>query len=114
MDAFSPIRKARIAEVEGNILRKLYDTRELREKAVNKFAHSGDFGNGVTNFTMSNIQKRKRRTDLISAQKKSAKASLGNRDRKIKEAREKSQRGYYNKPEVFSKIAQRLIDLFAT
>jgi len=100
--------------VESNTLRNLHHTTELGGETVNRLGQSGDFGNGVTNFTSSKTQKGKRHADFSPARNKSVKASLGIRERKIKEAREKSQRGYYNKPEVFSKIAQRLIDLFAT
>ena len=114
MDAFYPIRKEKIQEVKNKISRKLYDTKELKEKTVNKLVQSEDLRNGVYDFSLSKRQKGKPHLDSGPTEKITPKTNLCVREEKIKEAKEKSQRGYYNNPEVFSRVAQRLIDLFGT
>jgi hypothetical protein len=112
MNALSPTGKGRVEEVRSRIFRKLYDTKELKEGTVNKFVQSQDFRNGVSAFSMSKTPEVRGHSDSSRPAKRSPKASSNTREKKIKEAMEKRQRGYYNNPEVFSKVAQRLIDLF--
>ena len=114
MDAFSPIRTTRIEKVRGKIFRKLYDAKELKEETVNKLIQSEDLGSGAPKLDLSKTQKGRCHSDSSPPEKKSPKANLNAREKKIKEAKEKRQKGYYNHPEVFSKVAQRLIDLFQT
>ena len=114
MNAFYPIRKEKIQEVKNKISRKLYDTKELKEKTVNKLVQSEDLRNGVYDFNLSKRQKAKPHLDSGPTGKRTPKTNLCVREEKIKKAKEKSQRGYYNNPEVFSRVAQRLIDLLGT
>lgn len=120
MDAFSHIRKGKIQEVKNKIFRKLYDTNELKGETVNKLVQSEDLRNGVYNLSLSKTQKGKPHSDSTTTGKRTPKTNakhspnLCMREEKIKEAKEKSRRDYYNNQEVFSKIAQRLIDLFGT
>lgn len=120
MNAVFPIRKEKIQEVKNKIFRKLYDTNELKEETVNKLVQSEEFGNIVNNYTLSRGKKEKLHSDYGTTEKVSPKPNVndssnsGVRQEKIKEVKEKKRRGYYNSPEVFSKIAQRLIDLFGT
>lgn len=117
MDAFCPIRKGKIQEVKNKIFRKLYDTKELKEETVNKLVQSEDLRNVAYDFGLSKKQKGKPHSDSSPTGKGTPKtnakhsSNLCMREKKIKEAKERSQRGYYNNPEVFSKVAQRLIDL---
>lgn len=114
MDAFSPIRGTRIEKVKGRIFRKLYDTKELKEETVNKLIRSEDLGSGVSHLSLSKTQRGSCHSDSSPPGKKTPKTDLSVREKKIQEAKQKRQKGYYNNPEVFSKVAQRLIDLFQT
>ncbi|KPK77548.1 MAG: hypothetical protein AMJ89_02210 [candidate division Zixibacteria bacterium SM23_73] len=114
MDAFCPIRKEKIQEVKDKVFCKLYDTKELKEKTVNKLAQSEDLRNLVYDFTLSKREKEKTHSDSSPAGKGTPKRNLSVREEKIKEVKEKNQRGYYNNREVFTKVAQRLIDLLGT
>ncbi len=120
MDAFHPIRKEKIQEVKNKVLRKLYDTKELKGRTVNKLVQSEDLRNVVCNFGSAKTHREKSHSDSSPTGKGTPKtdvkrsSNLGRREEKIKEAKEKSQRGYYNNPEVSSKVAQKLIDLFGT
>lgn len=111
MDALCPMRKERIQEVKNNISRKLYETKELQEKTVSKLVQSEDLRNVVFDFSLAKTQKSRPHSDISSFGKPTPKANLPIRKEKIKEAKEKNKRGYYNNQEVFSKVAQRLIDL---
>jgi hypothetical protein len=120
MDAFYPIRKDKIQEVKNRIFRKLYDTKELKEGTVNKLVQSEDLRNVVYDFGSAKTHREKFHSDSSPPGKGTPQrnvkhsSNLSVREEKIKEAREKNQRGYYNNPQVFSKVAQRLIDLFGT
>jgi hypothetical protein len=74
---------------------------------VNKLARSEDLQNMVCGSSSG----KRLNPDSSTTGKKTEKINLYIREEKIKEAKEKSRRGYYNNPEVFSKIAQRLVDL---
>jgi len=111
MDAFCPIRKERIQEGKNKVFRKLYDTKELKEKTVNKLVQSEDLRKVVYDFSSAKRQKTKPQSDSSPAGKKTPRTNLSVREEKIREAKEKSQRGYYNNPEIFSKVAQRLMDM---
>ena len=111
MDAFSPIRKGKIQEVRNKIFGKLYDTKGLREKTANKLVQSGDIRNLAYDFSSAKRQKSKTRSDSSTTGRGKLKIDLDIRTEKVKEAKDKRQRGYYNNPEVFSKIAQRFVDL---
>lgn len=114
MDMFHPIRKEKIQEVKNKIFRKLYETKELQEKTVNKLVQSEDLRNVIYNLSLAKTKKEnaKPRSHLSSTEKRTPRVNLYTREEKIKEAREKSQNGSYNTQEVFSKVAQRLMDLF--
>jgi alanyl-tRNA synthetase len=112
MDAFGSIRKGKIQEVKSKIFRKLYDTKELKEETVNKLVQSEDLRKEVYDFNLAKREKGNSHSEASPTGKGTPKTNLSVREKKIKEAKEKNQRGYYNNPEVFSKIAQRLIDLF--
>jgi len=114
MDAFHPIRKEKIQEVKNKILHKLYDTKELKGRTVNKLVQSEDLRNVVCNFGSAKTHREKSHSDSSPTGKVTPKRNLSVREEKIKEVKEKSQKGYYNNPQVFSKVAQRLIDLFGT
>jgi hypothetical protein len=111
MKAFCPIRKKRVQEAKNKISRKLYETRELKEKTVNKLVQSEDLRNLVHDFSLTKTQKAKPRSDTRSTGKRTPKASLFEREEKIKAAKEKTRKGYYESQEVFLKVAQRLMDL---
>lgn len=110
MDAFSPIRKGKIQEIKNKVSRNLYDTKELREGMANRLLQSENLKNIVRELVLSKNQEKKSDSDSNQARKRSRKTNSCIREKKIKEAKEKNRRGYYNRPEVFSKIAQRLID----
>ncbi|MCJ7578442.1 MAG: hypothetical protein MUO91_08335 [candidate division Zixibacteria bacterium] len=112
MDALCPIRKEKVQEVKNKILRKLYETKELKEETVNKLVRSEDLRNMVCNFNLAETHKPKPLSNTSLTGKGTPKADLSIREEKIKEAKEKSQKGYYDNQEVFSKVAQRLMDLF--
>ncbi|MCK4384938.1 MAG: hypothetical protein KAW52_01615 [candidate division Zixibacteria bacterium] len=112
MDVFSPIRKEKIQAVKNKMFRNLHDTKELKERTVNKLVQSDDLKNVVYDFSSAKTLREKSHSDSSPTGKGTPKRNLSVRKEKIKEAKEKSQRGYYNNPKVFSKIAQRLIDLF--
>jgi hypothetical protein len=110
MDAFCPTRKEKIQEVKDKVTHKLYDTNELKQKTVNKLVQSEDLRKVVSDFSLAKRQKVQPHSDSSPTGKESSKTDLCMRKEKVKEAKEKSQKGYYNNPKVFSKVAQRLID----
>ena len=112
MDALCSIRKEKVQEVKNKILRKLYETKELKEETVNKLVQSEDLRNMVCNFNLAHTHKPKPLSNISLTGKGTPKADLSIRKDKIKEVKEKSQKGYYDNQEVFSKVAQRLMDLF--
>jgi hypothetical protein len=112
MDALCRIRKEKVQEVKNKIFRKLYETKELKEKTVNKLVQSEDLRNVVYDFSLSKTQKAKPWSNTSSTAKRTSKGNSSIREEKIIEAKEKSERGYYNNQEVFSKVAQRVMDLF--
>ena len=114
MEAFSPIRKEKIQKAKNKIFRKLYDTKELKEKTVNKLVQSDDLRHVVCDLGSAKTRKEKSHSDSTPTGKGTPKTNLCIREEKIQKAKEKSRKGYYNNPEVFSKVAQRLIDLFTT
>ena len=120
MDVFCPIRKEKIQEAKNNIFRKLYDTKELKEETVSKLVQSEDLRNLVYDFGSAKTHREKSHSDSSPTGKRTPRrnaehsSNLSVREEKIKEAKEKSQRGYYNNREVSTKVAQRLIDLFGT
>lgn len=111
MDAIHSNRKEKIQEVKTKVLRKLYDTKELREGTVNRMVQSEDLINVDREFSLSKTQKGKQHSDSNPTGKRVPKTDFSVREKKMKEAKEKYRKGYYNSPEVFSKVAQRLIDL---
>jgi len=112
MDAFCPIRKEKVQEVKNKIFRKLYETKELKEKTVNKLVQSEDLRNVVYDFSLAKTHKAKLSSNTNSTGKGTSKANLPIRKEKIKEAKEKSRKGYYDSQEVFLKVAQRIMELF--
>jgi hypothetical protein len=114
MDALSPRRELKIEMVKSRVSRKLYDTKELQEEMVNRLAQSEDFRGRVSQLSLSRKQKERHHSNSTPAEKRIRTASLCVRKEKIEAAKERQRRGYYNNPEVFSKVAQRLIDLFKT
>ena len=114
MDALSPRRELKIEAVKSKVSRKLYDTRELQEEMVNKLAQSDDFRSEVSHHSFSKTQKGRHRSNSTTAGKKIPKPSLSVRKEKIEAAKERQRKGYYDNPEVFSRVAQKLIDLFQT
>jgi hypothetical protein len=118
MDAFCPIRRGKIQEVKNKVSRKSYDTKELKERTVNKLVHSEDPRNVVYGFGSTKTHRERSHSDSSPTGKGTPKRNVEHswnsfvREEKIREVKEKSQRGYYNNREVFSKVAQRLIDLF--
>jgi len=114
MDAFHPIRKEKIQDAKNKVFRKLYDTKELKEKTVNKLVQSEDLRIVMhdTGVAKTKEQRTKPCPNSSSAEKPNSKANLFIREEKVKEAKEKNKRGYYDNQETFSKIAQRLLDLF--
>jgi hypothetical protein len=110
MDASCYIRKNRVQVAKYKILHKLYDTKELKEKTVNKLVQSDDFRNVVHNLSLAKMQTAKPQSDADLTDKPALKTDLCVREEKIKEAKEKTKRGYYNNQEIFSKVAQKLIE----
>jgi hypothetical protein len=112
MDALSPRRELKIERVKSRVSRKRYDTKELQGEMANKLAQSEDFRSRVSQLSFSKTDKGIHHSNSTPAGKKIRKPSLSVRKEKIKAAKERQKRGYYNNPEVFSKVAQRLLDLF--
>jgi hypothetical protein len=114
MDTLSPIVKERIEQAKSRASRKSFDAKELKGETVNRFYQSEDFRNRFGDFAMSKTPKQGCHSDSGRPGTRAPKASSSIREKKIREAKEKRQRGYYNDPEILSKVAQRLIDLFET
>lgn len=112
MDALCPIRKEKVQEVKNKILRKLYETKELKEETVNKLVQSEDLRNVVCDFNSAKSHKPNPLSNTSLTGKGTQKADLPLREEKIKKAKEKRKKGYYDNQEVFSEVAQRLMDLF--
>jgi hypothetical protein len=112
MDPFCPIRKEKVQEAKHKIFRNLYETKELKERTVNKLVQSEDLRSVVYDFSLAKTHKTKLSSYANSTGKGTSKANLPTREEKIKEAKEKSRKGYYNSQEVFSKVAQRIMELF--
>lgn len=72
------------------------------------------FRNEIRSFSFSSIKGGKSHSDFTPGGKETAKGRLCVREEKVKEAKKRSQTGYYNNQEVFSRIAQRLMNLFET
>ena len=112
MDALYSIRKEKVQEIKNKILCKLYETKELKEETVNKLVQSEDLRNVVCDFNSAKPHKSNPLSNTSLTGKGTPKAELSSREEKIKKAKEKRKKGYYDNQEVFSKVAQRLMDLF--
>jgi hypothetical protein len=112
VETLCPIRKEKVQEVKNKILRKLYETKELKEETVNKLVQSEDLRNVVCDLNSVKPHKPNLLSNISLTGKGTPKADSSLRKEKIKEAKEKRKNGYYNHQEVFSKVAQRLMDLF--
>jgi hypothetical protein len=112
MDALCPIRKEKVQEVKNKILGKLYETKELKEETVNKLVRSEDLRNMICDFNLAKTHKPKSLSNISLVGKGTSRADLSIREEKVKEAKEKRKKGYYDNQEVFSKVAQRLLNLF--
>lgn len=111
MDASCFIRKEKVQEAKHKILHKLYDTKELKEKTVNKLVQSEDLRNVVHNLSLAKTQKTKPQSAAGLIGKLALKTNSCTREEKIKEAKERKERGYYDNQEVFAKVAQKLMEL---
>lgn len=110
MDASRYIRENKVQAAKYKILHKLYDTKELKEKTVNKLVQSEDLRNVVHNLSLAKTQKAKSQSAASLTGKPALKTDLCVREEKIKEAKERIKRGYYNNQEIFSKVAQKLVE----
>ncbi len=81
---------------------------------MNQSVQSEDFISRISHVGRSKTQKGRALSDSTPPGGKFPKASPNVRKKRIEQAREKNQRGYYNNPEVLSKVAQKLIYLFQT
>ncbi|KPL05275.1 MAG: hypothetical protein AMJ73_01570 [candidate division Zixibacteria bacterium SM1_73] len=93
------------------MFRKLNDTKGLRGKG-GKLMQPDRFRNEIRSFGFSRRKGGKSHSDFTPEGKETAKGRLCVREEKIKEAKKRSETGYYNNQEVFSRIAQRLMNLF--
>jgi anti-sigma28 factor (negative regulator of flagellin synthesis) len=110
MDASRFIRENKVQEAKYKILNKLYDTKEFKEEMVNKLVQSEDLRNAVHNLSLAKTRKAKSQSVAGLTSKPALKTNWCVRDEKIKEAKERIERGYYNNQEIFSKVAQKLIE----